>query len=70
MACPYASALLERLALQKLHDDEGLTFVLRNLVNRADVGVIQRPGGPRLACQPLKGLMVFRQSFRQELEGH
>jgi hypothetical protein len=70
MACPYASALLERLALQKLHDDEGLACVLINVVDDADVGVIQRPGGPRLACQPLKGLMVFRQSFRQELEGH
>ena len=35
----------ERLPLDMLHDDEGLAFMLANLVDRADVGVVQGRGG-------------------------
>ena len=38
-------AMVEGLPLQQLHSDEGLAFMLAALVNRTDVGVVQRRGG-------------------------
>src|SRR5580658_7222870 len=37
-----ADAVLQRHAVEILHDDEGLTFALVNLVHYADVGMVQR----------------------------
>jgi hypothetical protein len=37
-----ADAVFQRHAVEKLHDDEGFPVVLADLVNRADVRVIQR----------------------------
>ena len=34
-------AVLQRQPVQKLHNDEGLPILLDNVVNRADVGVVQ-----------------------------
>ncbi len=62
--------MLERLAIQKLHGDEVLPLVLINLINRADVGMIERGGGSGLALEALERLRVFSQLFRQELEGN
>jgi hypothetical protein len=36
--------VLQRLAIQKLHDNEGLSVLFVNLVDRADVRVIQGGG--------------------------
>ncbi len=58
MACPYSDAVLQRLALQKLHDDEGLAFVLTNLMNGADIGMVERGGGAGLALETLQRLAV------------
>ena len=33
--------VLERGAVQKLHDEEGASIVLADVVNRADVGMVQ-----------------------------
>jgi len=38
-------------AIQKLHDDERLAVMAANLMDRADVGMVQRGGGLRLALQ-------------------
>ena len=65
----YPQAVLKRLALQKLHDDEGLTFVLSNLVNRADIGVIECRGSLRFTLEPFQGLSVLGEFFRQEFQG-
>ena len=62
--------MLQRLAFQKLHGDERLAFVLANLVNGADVWVIQRGGGARFSLESLQRLPVFAQRIRQELEGN
>jgi hypothetical protein len=68
MACPYASALLERLALQKLHDDEGLACVLINVVDDADVGMVKRGSRAGLALEAFHGLVIFGELFWEELE--
>ncbi len=46
-------ALPQRLAFQQLHGDEGPLLVFANVVNDADVGVIQSRGGARFALEPL-----------------
>ena len=43
--------MLQRLALEIFHDDEHTTFLLADVVYRADVGVIQRRSRPRLALK-------------------
>ena len=62
------NALLQGLALQQLHSDEGLAFVLADFVNRADVGMVQRRGGAGLALEAFQGLTVLAPLLRQELE--
>src|SRR5262249_40657242 len=58
------------LPFQQLHSDEGLTLVLVDVVNRADVGMIERTRSPRLALKAFQGLAVLCKMFRQELEGN
>ena len=65
---PYKS-LPQRLPFQELHGDEGLALVPSDLVDRADIGVVQSRGRPGLALKPLQCLMVLGEPFRQELEG-
>ena len=56
------------LAVEQLHDDERLALVLADVVDRADVRMVQRRGGARLALEALERLRVARQLARQELE--
>ena len=61
--------MLERLPLEMLHHNEVPAILLPDLVNRADVRVIQRRRG---ACFPLKSLQriwIARQFLGQELQG-
>ena len=53
---PPGDALLQRGALQVLHDDEGAAVLLADVVNRADVGVIQGGGGAGLAPETVQGV--------------
>ena len=46
-------AITQGLALQQLHHDEGLAFVLLDFVDGADIGMIQRGSGLRLALEAL-----------------
>jgi hypothetical protein len=52
-----ADAVLQGQAVQKLHGDESLSALLVNLVDGADVGMVQRGGGLRL---PLKTAQRLR----------
>src|SRR5262249_41356029 len=63
-------ALLQRLPLEILHGDEGLAFVLTDLVNRADVGMIECRGGTRFTSKAFQRLGVHGKTFGQELQCH
>ena len=59
----------QRLALDQLHDEEGLALVLVDVVDRADVGMVQGGGGAGLAAEPLQPLRDPGILRGQELEG-
>ena len=64
-------ALQRRLALQQLHDQEDAAVAgLTDVVKRADVGVLQRGHGPRLAQEPLARRRVAGQGGGQHLDRH
>jgi hypothetical protein len=41
-----ANAVLQRHAVEILHDDEGLTFMLADLIDRVDVRTVEGRRGP------------------------
>ena len=57
-------AVPERLPLQTLHDDEVSAFMLAEVVDGADVGVVQSGGGTCLALEALKGLGIGGELIR------
>ncbi len=59
-----ADAMLQRHAVQKLHNNERLTFVLGNLVYHADIGMAEGRGGLRLALETSQSLLILGQFFR------
>ena len=63
------NALLQRGALQILHGDEGAALLFADVMNRANVGMIQRRRGPGLALKTVQRLGVASQSLGDELEG-
>src|SRR5579864_2377459 len=62
--------VLERLALQVLHRNEGLPFIVSNLIDSADVGMVKSRGSPRLALETLKRLSLSCEFLGQELQRH
>ncbi len=64
------NAVLERLAFEMLHDDEVSPVLLANLVNGADVRMIQRGSSPGLALKSLEGVRIACEFFGQKLQGH
>ena len=60
--------MLERLALEQLHRDEELAVVLTDLMDRADVRMIERRRRARLAMEALHRPVVAGEILRQELE--
>src|SRR5215469_13177128 len=63
-ACQFAKGL----AVQILHHDKRPTFMLADFVDSADVRMIQRRSGPRLAAKTFEGCLVPGDFVRQELE--
>ena len=53
-----ADAMLQRQAFQKLHGDEGLAVLFADVVDRADVGMIQRGRGLRFALKARQRLRI------------
>ncbi len=64
-----ADAALERLAVEQLHDDELLPVVIADVVQRADVRVVERGRDARFALEALDCLRIAREVGRQHLDG-
>src|SRR5271163_1102365 len=63
-------AMLQRQPIEKLHSDEGLSLLVINLMDRADVRMIQCGGSFSFALKTGKCLRVFGHVVGQELEGN
>ena len=61
--------MLQGHAVQKLHGDERLAVLLANFVDRADIGMIQRRSGLRLALKARQRLRVSGNLVGQKLQG-
>src|SRR5579864_2955418 len=61
--------MLEGYAIEILHHDEGLAILLVDLVNGADVGMVEGGGGLGFTAEAAQNLRVFRDLVRQELQG-
>jgi hypothetical protein len=64
-----AEAIVERVSLHPLHDDERLALMFTDVVNRADVGVVQPGRRSGLDPKPFNGLPIAGEVFGNELEG-
>jgi hypothetical protein len=64
-----AQPLLQGLAPEELHRDEGPALVLVHVEDRADVGVLERRSRLGFPLEPLECLRVARQLVREELQG-
>jgi hypothetical protein len=61
--------MLQRHSVQKLHGDEGLAALVINLVNGADVRMIQGGRSLRFALESGQSLRVFGDFIGQEFQG-
>ena len=60
--------MLQRQAIQKLHDDKRLILLLSNLIDRADIGMVQGGSCLRFPLKPGQRLGVFGYRIRQKLQ--
>src|SRR5262245_33868748 len=60
--------LLERFACQQLHRNEGLAFVLAEIVDRANVRMVDRGSRARLSPETFECDLVIFERFRQEFQ--
>jgi len=67
---PARNAMLQRHAVEELHGDERVAVLVINLVDGADVGMIQRRGRLGLALKTGERLLVFGNLIGEELESH
>ena len=64
-----SDALPQRLALEELHRKKIPAAHLSNLVDGADIGMVQCGGSSRFAAKPLRRLRVVDQLVGEEFEG-
>lgn len=60
--------MLQRGPVKEFHHQERLAALFADVINRADVGMIQRRRGLGLTPKPFLRLPVFRQVFGQKLQ--
>ena len=60
--------MLQRGTIQILHHEEGFAALLADVVDRADVWMVQCRRGFRLATKPLQRLPILRQIFREKFQ--
>ena len=63
-------ALRQRLTFQIFHDQELLVVVFTNIVERADVRMIQAGNGLRFAFESLLAHRIIGHFFRQDFDCH
>jgi hypothetical protein len=66
---PAGDAVLQRDPVKKLHGDERRAIFLANVMNGADVGMIQSRCRLRLALKTSQGLRIARDFVRQKFQG-
>ena len=64
------NAMLQSHPVEKLHGDKGLSVLVINLVDGADVGMIQGRSSFGFALEAAESLLIFGHFIGQELEGH
>src|SRR5271157_3696028 len=64
------NTVLERQSVQMLHDDERMSIVLADFVDRADIRVVQRRGSLGFALEAAQSMRVLRYIVRQEFESY
>ena len=62
-------AVLQGQAIQILHGDEGLAILFADVVNGADVGMVERGSRLGLAAKALERLAVLGHIFGEKLQG-
>src|SRR5438309_9843842 len=60
--------VLEGFPFEVLHGDEGPSFIFPNVVNRADIRVIECRGSTSLPLKALQCLPILGHFFRKELQ--
>src|SRR5271167_2233944 len=60
--------MLQGKTVQKFHGDERAPTVFGNFVDGADVGMIQRRGGPGFTAKSLEHLWIFRDGVRKKFQ--
>jgi len=60
--------MLQSLAVQELHGDERLAALLADVVNRADVGMVESRRGLRFTLKTGNSLGVFGYFIGQEFQ--
>ena len=66
---PACNQMLERVAFEILHGDEQPPLMLGDLIDGANVGVIQSRGGAGFATKTLEGLRILGNVIGQKFEG-
>jgi hypothetical protein len=66
---PVTKAVLHSLTFEILHDEEGATLVLTEVIYGADVGMVQRRDSKCFTLEALKRMSVISESVRDKLEG-
>ena len=61
--------MLQRLAVEQLHDEERRAVVLADVVESTDVRVGQLGDGPRFTVEPFAELRTGGECGRQDLDG-
>ena len=69
LECPSADHVLEGRAVEEFHDEESAAGVLADVVDGADVGVVQGRCGLGFAAETLERLAVLRKVLGQKLQG-
>src|ERR1700674_149890 len=66
---PPANAMFKRQAVQKLHGQEEMAVFLPNLMDRADIGMVEGGSGEGFAAETLQCLGLLRDIVGEKLKG-